>query len=71
MRLEEKAVHDAHDGRNRSRRHKSPEQDGPVQGERERSVQEADWLKENTDAIQSYNRWVEEHGIPLSNYRQF
>jgi hypothetical protein len=26
---------------------------GPVQGERKRSAQEADWLLENADAIQS------------------
>ena len=28
------------------------------------------WLEENREAIESSNRWVEEHGLPLSEYRQ-
>jgi antitoxin CcdA len=29
------------------------------------------WLQENRDAIEASNAWVEEHGLPLANYRQF
>lgn len=29
------------------------------------------WKEENREAIESSNRWVEEHGLPLAEYRQF
>ena len=29
------------------------------------------WKEENREAIEAYNRYVEEHGIPLSEFRQF
>lgn len=29
------------------------------------------WKRENHEAIQAINTWVEENGIPLSEYRQF
>ncbi len=29
------------------------------------------WKEENREAIESSNRWVEEHGLPLARYRQF
>lgn len=29
------------------------------------------WKEENREAIESSNRWVEEHGLPLAKYRQF
>ena len=29
------------------------------------------WLTENAEAIESSNRWVEEHGFPLAKYRMF
>jgi antitoxin CcdA len=29
------------------------------------------WLKENRAALQAWNDYVEEHGIPLSEFRQF
>jgi antitoxin CcdA len=29
------------------------------------------WKAENADAIAAYNRWVEEHGVPLEEFRQF
>ena len=29
------------------------------------------WLKENREAIDGWNMWVEEHGLPLERYRQF
>lgn len=36
-----------------------------------KKARETKWLEENWDAIQSSNRWVEEHGLPLAEYRQF
>lgn len=32
---------------------------------------EARWLRENQDAIESSNAYVERHGLPLARYRQF
>ncbi len=32
---------------------------------------EAQWLRENAEAIESSNRYFEEHGLPLARYRQF
>ena len=29
------------------------------------------WLKENWEAIESSNAFVEKHGLPLENYRMF
>jgi antitoxin CcdA len=29
------------------------------------------WLAENMDAIESNNAWIEEHGLPLAEYRLF
>ena len=29
------------------------------------------WKIENRDALESWNRYVEEHGLPLAKYRQF
>lgn len=29
------------------------------------------WLEENADAIAASNAWVEEHGLPLEEYRLF
>ncbi|WP_449392600.1 type II toxin-antitoxin system CcdA family antitoxin [Eoetvoesiella caeni] len=29
------------------------------------------WLKENKEAIDSSNAFVEEHGLPLAKYRMF
>ena len=31
----------------------------------------ARWLQENKSAIKAWNDYVEEHGIPLAEYRQF
>ena len=31
----------------------------------------AKWLEENREAIESSNRYVEEHGLPLAKYRMF
>ena len=29
------------------------------------------WREENREGIEDYNRWIEENGIPLSEYRKF
>lgn len=29
------------------------------------------WKEENREAIEAWNAWVEEHGLPLAKYRQF
>jgi hypothetical protein len=29
------------------------------------------WLEENAEAIKAWNAWVEEHGLPLEEYRMF
>lgn len=29
------------------------------------------WLEENREAIESSNAWVEKHGLPFTEYRQF
>lgn len=34
-----------------------------------RKEKERRWLEENTEAIESFNRYVEEHGLPLEKYR--
>lgn len=37
-----------------------------VKAERERR-----WLEENRGAIESWNRYIAEHGLPLARYRTF
>lgn len=29
------------------------------------------WKEENKASIEAWNAWVEEHGLPLAQYRQF
>ncbi len=29
------------------------------------------WLEENREALESYNAYVEKHGLPLERYRMF
>ena len=29
------------------------------------------WLRENRDAMEAWNEYVEEHGLPLGEFRQF
>ena len=36
-----------------------------------KKLREERWIEENMEAIQSWNAWVEEHGLPLAKYRQF
>jgi antitoxin CcdA len=31
----------------------------------------AAWLEENRPALEAWNEYVEEHGIPLAEFRQF
>jgi antitoxin CcdA len=35
-----------------------------------RAVREA-WLQENRGAIEAWNAWVADHGLPLAKYRTF
>lgn len=34
-----------------------------------KKTREAAWKEENREAIESYNAYVREHGLPLSQYR--
>jgi antitoxin CcdA len=36
-----------------------------------KQAKEAAWLEENAGAIESSNRYVSEHGLPLERYRMF
>jgi antitoxin CcdA len=36
-----------------------------------KATREARWREENAEAIQAWNHYVEEHGVPLAKYRQF
>lgn len=36
-----------------------------------RTAKQARWLDENRDALDGYNAWVAQHGLPLMKYRQF
>jgi antitoxin CcdA len=29
------------------------------------------WKRENKDAIESWNQWIDKNGLPLAKYRQF
>ncbi len=29
------------------------------------------WLRDNHDALKAWNEYVEQHGLPLAEYRQF
>ena len=44
-------------------------EEGIAQAVRDRKAQL--WLEENREAMESWNRWVEEHGLPLAEYRLF
>ena len=35
------------------------------------SEQTRRWRTENRDAIESYNRWIAEYGLPLEEFRRF
>ena len=30
-----------------------------------------EWKRENKAAIESWNKWVDQNGLPLAKYRQF
>ena len=36
-----------------------------------RRARSENWREENREALESYNRWIEENGLPLEKYRQF
>jgi antitoxin CcdA len=29
------------------------------------------WLRENSGALEAWNAWIDEHGLPLEEYRKF
>jgi post-segregation antitoxin (ccd killing protein) len=37
----------------------------------ELSAQGRHWQRENRAAIECYNEWIAEHGLPLEEFRQF
>lgn len=36
-----------------------------------KKTREAKWLEENLPALEAWNAWVRENGIPYAEYRQF
>lgn len=36
-----------------------------------RETRAARWLEENREALDGYNRYIEEHGLPLEKHRLF
>ena len=36
-----------------------------------KAAREAAWKEENREAIESWNAYTREHGLPLAKYRQF
>lgn len=36
-----------------------------------KKAREAKWLEENLPALEAWNAWVRENGIPYAEYRQF
>ncbi len=36
-----------------------------------RSARARRWKEENAEAIADYNKWIEENGVPLSQFRKF
>lgn len=36
-----------------------------------KEARSACWLEENREALDGYNRYIEEHGLPLEKYRLF
>lgn len=36
-----------------------------------RKAKAEQWLRENAEAIESYNQWIRENGLPLEKYRMF
>ena len=43
----------------------------PLGRDPDRSKRAQEWLDENREALDSWNAWVEEHGLPLAKYRLF
>jgi hypothetical protein len=44
---------------------------GPPKRDKLTRSEAARWLEENADKIESWNRWVAAHGLPLARWRQF
>jgi antitoxin CcdA len=39
--------------------------------EQVREAQKEEWKRENREAIESWNKWVADNGMPYDEYRQF
>lgn len=39
--------------------------------EQVRKLRGEEWKRENREAIESWNEWTRENGLPLAKYRQF
>jgi len=37
----------------------------------EKIAREEKWLEENRAGIEAYNKYIEEHGLPLAEFREF
>ena len=56
----------------RSKERDTREPDPQLLRERgEISAEGKKWLEENAEAIESFNRWVDQHELPLAKYRLF
>jgi antitoxin CcdA len=42
-----------------------------MKSELTKKERERRWREENCDAMEAWNRYVEEHGLPLEEYRLF
>ncbi len=43
----------------------------PMSRKPELSPEAQRWIEENAEAMKEWNEWVEKHGLPLEQYRQF
>ena len=44
-------------------------EDGIAEAVRKESARR--WKEENREAVEGWNKWIEENGLPLAKYRQF
>ena len=44
-------------------------EDGIAEAVRKESARR--WKEENREAVEGWNKWIEENGLPLARYRQF
>ncbi len=48
-----------------------PQAQSSAQALAEKKTREQKWLEENRDGIEAYNKYIEEHGLPLAEFRVF